>query len=150
MWEFGEVIDGIKVNGKPISAQAQVIGSATTFYSGNPDKPLGHHFDRERAAGKMSDVDIDLHSPELVEHMLTLENPAVNDKVMIGGERTIFKSGGHNGTYSQFPELEKFAERWKENLGRDVDIKLKIDLTPIDNITKPAVGPIEFFRRESN
>jgi hypothetical protein len=153
MREFGEVIDGLRVNGKPISAQGQVIGTSATFYSRNPDKPLGHHFDRGRATGDMSDVDIDIHSPEMVRHMLTLENPAVNEKVLVEGKRTLFKSDdiketGARGLYSQFPALGDFAERWSAILGRDVEIKLKMDLTPIRKIKASADGPIEFFRRE--
>ena len=33
--EFQDVMKGIRVNGKPVTAQAQMIGSATTFYSNN-------------------------------------------------------------------------------------------------------------------
>ena len=146
--EFQEAMKGIRVDGKPVTAQAQVIGSATTFYSNNPDKPLGHHFDRNRAEGDTSDMDIDLYSPEMAKHMARLPNPAVNDKVMVGGEKTIFKSNGAGGLYSQFPQLEEFARRWKGILGRDIEIKLKIDITPVEQIKTPRQGPIEFFRKE--
>jgi hypothetical protein len=58
---LASLVDGLRVEGKPITAQMQTIGTSTEFYSGNPKKPLGHHFDR-RAPGA-SDMDIDLFSP---------------------------------------------------------------------------------------
>ena len=148
--EFQEAMKGIRVDGKPVTAQSQVIGSATTFYSNNPDNPLGHHFDRRfgLGEGKRSDVDIDLYSPEMAAHMARLPNPPVNDKVMVDGEKTLFKSSEPGGLYSQFPVLGKFADKWSKILGREVDIKLKIDISPIGKIRRPTEGPIEFYRKE--
>ncbi len=158
--EFSRVIDGLRVGGKPITAQAQTIGTATSFYSknpskGNPSEGDRHHFDKSFAktgytdATKRSDVDIDLFSPELVRYMAKLENtpenPLVNNIVMVAGEKTIFKS---SRLYEQFPELGEFVARWSDILGRDVDIKLKVELTPIDEVSTPTEGPIEFFRKE--
>jgi hypothetical protein len=138
------------VNGKPITAQGQVIGSSTSFYSGNPDKPLGHYYDR-KAPSKLGDVDIDLFSPELVQHMLEIRAPIVNEKVLVGGEHTIFKNEGlgaqaGKGFHDQFEAVAEFVEEWSVRLGRDVDVKLSLDL---ELPTKPESGPIEFFRKES-
>ena len=148
--EFQEVMKGIRVDGKPVTAQVQTIGSGTTFYSNNPDKPKGHHFDRSFGLGEggRSDMDVDLYSPEMTRHMAELPNPGINEDVMVGGKKTIFKSGGPGGLYSQFPQLREFALRWSKILRREVDIKLKIDLTPVPRLKPSKRGPIEFYRRE--
>src|SRR5262249_50690883 len=64
--EFAAVVDGLRINGKRVTAEARNIGTSSGFYSGNPRKDLGHHFDRF-APETMGDVDIELNSPELVE-----------------------------------------------------------------------------------
>ncbi|HEY0993209.1 MAG TPA: hypothetical protein VGD80_39420 [Kofleriaceae bacterium] len=142
--EFAKLVDKL-ADGRQISAQGQVIGSSTSFYSGNPDKPLGHYFDR-RAPYKMGDVDVDLCAPELAKDMLASGAPAMNEKVLVGGERIIFKNEGPGGVYTRFSALEDFNDRWSSNLGREVAVKLRVDL---ELPPKPTAGPIEFFRKEA-
>src|SRR5262245_10603454 len=94
------------------------------------------------------DVDIDLFSPKLVTKMLESDGAAVNEKVLVGGERTIFKNrgeGGKKGFHDRFRAVSEFIDKWSVRLGREVDVKLRLDreLPP-----KPTTGPIEFFRRE--
>jgi hypothetical protein len=138
--DIQQTIASIQVDGKPISAALQVMGSSTSFYSGNPDKPLGHHWDR--AGIGQSDYDIDVVSPELVKAMLQNPDAAANDKVLRGGERVIFKSGGEGGFYQAFPQFEALARRWEEKLGRDFDFKLKMDMTPIADQPPSSGGAI--------
>ena len=147
--EFATLISGIEVRGRPITAAARNIGSATSFYSGNPKKPLGHHWDRT-GPGK-GDVDIELNSPELVLHMLR-ERTALNPDVLVGGEKVIFKNQLDVGTgfHEAFPAVRAFCKRWSVILGRDVDVKLKADATPISEIPTSADGPIEIFRKEQD
>jgi hypothetical protein len=145
--EFAELVEKL-AEGKAITAQGQVIGTSTSFYSGNPDKPLGHYFDRN-APRKPGDVDVDLFSPELVDRMIRAGGASVNEKVMVGGERTIFKNQGTGGTvgfHDRYPAVDEFVERWSERLGRDVDVKLRLDRTLPQ---KPDRGPIEVFRKET-
>jgi hypothetical protein len=141
-------VDELRVDGKPVTAEARNIGTSAGFYSGNPKKSLGHHFDRN-APAQLGDVDIELNSPELVEHMLG-KNAALNDKVVIGGEKVIFKNeaAAGGGFQNQFPQFRQFSDRWSGILGREVDVKLKADLTPVSEIPKSPTGPIEIYRSE--
>jgi hypothetical protein len=127
--------------------KAKIIGSSTSFYSGNPKKSLGHHWDRLGPGA--GDVDIELHSPELILHMLS-EPTALNPDVLVGGEKVIFKNQLEHGTgfHKAFPTVRAFCKRWSTILGREVDVKLKADPTPISEIARPADGPIEIFRKE--
>lgn len=95
----------------------------------------------------MGDVDIELNSPELVGHMLAKDS-VLNEKVIIGGEKVIFKNEVRVGAgfHSEYPQIASFCARWTEMLGREVDVKLKADLTPIDQIPTPTSGPIEIYR----
>jgi hypothetical protein len=141
--EFEAMVRGLR-KGEPVTAQGQVIGSSTSFYSGNPDKPLGHFYDR-KAPRNTGDLDVDVFCPELVKDMLE-GAPAVNEKILVDGERTIFKNDGtaaNPGFHDKFPEVAKFAKRWEDRLGREVDVKLRLDLElpPV-----PKAGPIEVFR----
>jgi hypothetical protein len=140
----------IRVSGRPVFAEARNIGTATGFYSGNPNKPKGHHFDRLAPESK-GDMDIELNSPEMVEHMLN-KDPVLNDKVMVGGKKVIFKNVVDTGTgfHSEFPVIGEFCARWSSILDREVDVKLKADLTPVSEIPKPDSGPIEIFRSEES
>jgi hypothetical protein len=129
--------------GREIEAQGQVIGSSTSFYSGNPDKPLGHYYDR--LGPGVGDVDVDLFAPELVKEMFAAGVPTMQEKVMVGGERTIFKNGGPGGFHERFPDALQFEKDWQFKLGREVALKLRIDLALPD---KPKTGPIELFRSQ--
>lgn len=144
--EFGEVVSSIHVEGKPISAVGRIIGTSTSFYSGNPKKDLGHHFDRKGVG--TGDFDIELSSPELTRMMLRSPTVPVNQKVIIGGQKTLFKSSDPGGFYEVFPEFQKFAAKWQRVLGRDVDVKLTLRLDPVKTIPKTEKGPapIEIWR----
>jgi len=107
--DLDNAISSITVNGQPATASVQVMGSSTTFYSGNPDKDLGHHFDKKGPGA--SDYDIDIVSPELVKQLLQHPSPAANDVVLRGGERVIFKSGGEGGFYQTFPQFEALSRK---------------------------------------
>ena len=112
-----------------------------------PGQPLGHYFDKN-APRKPGDVDVDLFSPQLVDEMVRSGAPTANEKVLVGGERTIFKNvggAGETGFHNRFPAVRKFIKDWSRKLGREVDVKLRLDvkLPP-----KPKTGPIEFFRKE--
>ena len=136
--------------GRPITAEAKVIGTAAAFYSGNPTKPLGHHYDR-LAPDKLGDMDIELLSPELTLKMVENSNTALNDKTMVGGEKVIFKNDlgkAGVGFHDMFPQFRQFCDHRSQVLGREVDVKLKADLTPINSTPRPGQGPIEIFRKE--
>lgn len=152
--ELAGLVDSLQVNGKPISAAAKVIGTSVNFYSGNPKKPLGHHYDRLGA--KTGDVDIELMSPELTRAMLQDPASQANEKVVVGGKKTIFKNqiqGAQGqllegGFHSKFPAFKSLCDKWSKVLGREVDIKLRIDMTPPSKVPKPTGGPIEILRKE--
>jgi hypothetical protein len=146
--DIERALAGITVDGKPVTAVVQVMGTSTSFYSGNPDKAEGHHWDK-KGIGK-SDYDIDVISPELVKVMLQNPDAAANDVVLRNGERVIFKSSGPGGFFEAFPQFADLAREWKDKLGgRDVDFKLKMDLTPIDQLPPPpgSGGPIPLVRK---
>jgi hypothetical protein len=99
----------------------------------------------------VGDIDVDLYAPELVRKMLAEGTPMMNEKVLVGGERTIFKNTVENVDvlppdvfYGRFPKVRRFVAEWAAELGRDLDIKLRIELVLPP---KPAAGPIEFFRK---
>lgn len=144
--EFGELIKGTQVRRRPITAVARNVGSSAEFYSGNPQKDLGHYFDR-LAPKKTGDVDIWLNSPELVENMMG-KSPMLNEKALASGEKVIFKNQapGGAGFENQFPQFRAFSDRWTQILGHEVDVKLRADLTPVSEIPKAPTGPIELFR----
>ncbi|MGN6104877.1 MAG: hypothetical protein ACTHU0_07230, partial [Kofleriaceae bacterium] len=142
--EFEAMVRTLR-KGQPVTAQGQVIGSSTSFYSGNPDKPLGHFYDR-KGPRRPGDLDVDLFCPELARDMLARKAPSVNQKTLVGGERSIFKNDGsaaQPGFYDVFPEVDEFAKRWTKRLGREVDVKLRLDL---ELPPAPTSGPIEVFR----
>ena len=91
-------------------ATTEMRGTSTTFYSENPKKPLGHHFDAKPT--ELADVDISLHSPSAAS------------KMEAGGMKphpdipSIFKT---RNTYQAFPELKNFADKWQQILGREVN-----------------------------
>lgn len=146
--DIERVLGGITVDGKPITALVQVMGTSASFYSGNPDKAEGHHWDK-KGIGK-SDYDIDVVSPELVKALMQNPNAAPNDVVLRDGERVIFKSGGPGGFFEAFPQFADLASDWTDKLkGREVDFKLKMDLTPIAELPPPPAsgGPIGLVQK---
>jgi hypothetical protein len=146
--DLAEVISKVCVDGPPITALVQVTGASTTFYSENPDTPEGHHWDSS-GRGK-SDYDIDLYSPELAAALLDDPKVAANEEVLVGGERVFFRNGGKAGFYQVFPQFERLVRRWEQELGRAIELRLKVDLTPIARLPDPPAagpGPIPLVRR---
>jgi hypothetical protein len=147
--DLEEATNGTRVDGKPITALIQVTGVSTTFYSDNPDTPEGHHFD---ASGPgTSDYAIDVFSPELAGALLDNPKSAANEEVLEGGERVFFRNGGEGGFYQAFPRFESLMRRWEKELGRAVDLRLRLSLTPVAQLPDPPAvgpGPILLLRRQ--
>ena len=91
-------------------ATTEMRGTSTTFYSENPKKALGHHFDAKPT--ELADVDISLHSPSAAVKM---EAAGMKPHPDIP---SIFKT---RNTYQAFPELKNFADKWQQILGREVN-----------------------------
>jgi hypothetical protein len=143
---LGQAMSTITVNGQPVTYSVQVMGSSTTFYSGNPEKPLGYHFD-SKGPGQ-SDYDIDIVSPELVKMMLQNPDVPVNDKNIRDGQFVNFSTNKPGGFFDTFPQFAAVAAEWKDRTGRDFEFKLKMDLTPIADQPVPrGGGPIEILRK---
>jgi len=102
-------------------------GTSTTFYSENPGKPLGHHFDAN--AGELADIDLGLTSKKMVDTMEAAGHTA-HPKI-----KTIFKT---RHTVSEYPELAEFAAKWEGILGREVNF---VGLT---DSALPKIDPTEF------
>lgn len=85
-------------------------GTATTFYSENPNKVLGHHWDAKKPT-ELGDFDLNLSSKIMTNHMNKL-------KIKPNEQYGVFTN---RHMRSQFPELEKFSKDWKKTLGRDVN-----------------------------
>ena len=51
-------------------ASIEIKGTATSFYSENPHKPLGHHFDANPA--DPADIDLGVASSEMIERMQSI------------------------------------------------------------------------------
>jgi hypothetical protein len=135
--EVRDTLTGLKTSdGRPVTAIVKQVGSATSFYSRNPDKPLGYHWDSKGIG--MRDLDFEVRSPELADHMLGVETAAANPKMVIAGEHTIFKNNApeEGGFFQQCPELASLAQRYSDELGREVDFKLRLDRTPVSEIPK--------------
>lgn len=84
-------------------------GTATTFYSENPSKKLGHHWDANPV--ELGDYDLNISSKKMTQHMDTMN----------------VKPSEQYGTFKtrhirlQFPEIDKFSTEWTQILGRDVN-----------------------------
>ena len=102
-------------------------GTSTTFYSENPGKPLGHHFDAN--AGELADIDLGLTSKKMVSGMEAAGHTP-HPKIP-----TIFKT---RHTVGEYPELAEFAAKWEGILGREVNF---VGLT---DSALPKVDPTEF------
>ncbi len=146
--DLEELIDKTRVDGKPITALVQVTGASTAFYSDNPDTPDGHHWD---ASGRgLSDYDIDLFSPELAGALLDNPKAAGNEEVLAGGKRVFFRNGGEAGLYQVFPQFESLVRQWEQELGRAIELRLRLDVTPVAQLSDPPAmgpGPILLLRR---
>jgi hypothetical protein len=84
-------------------------GTATTFYSENPSKPLGHHWDADLK--NPGDYDLNITSRSMVERM---ESTGISPS----NKYNVFKT---SDIESSFPELRAFQEKWSTTLGREVN-----------------------------
>jgi hypothetical protein len=91
-------------------AQVEMKGTATTFYSENPKKPLGHHFDANPL--EKGDLDFGIASPEVINRM------EAAGKVPHPNMPHIYKT---RDLMETVPELKEFSDKWGKVLGRDVN-----------------------------
>jgi hypothetical protein len=90
-------------------ADVGLKGTSTTFYSENPGKPLGHHWDADPM--NPGDYDLNISSPTMVKQ---LQDAGISPSEKYG----VFKTRDINAT---FPELDEFQKKWSDILGRDVN-----------------------------
>ncbi len=91
-------------------AGVRMRGTATTFYSENPKKPLGHHWDADPA--HPGDFDLELSSSQLTQHMQDAGYSSHPDIPSIYKTRHVMQ---------EYPELKAFSSRWESELGREVN-----------------------------
>jgi len=111
-------------------AQIDLKGTSTTFYSENPYKPLGHHFDAK--ADEIADIDLGIASPKMVDDM-EAAGMAAHPKLA-----HIYKT---RHTYEVYPDLKAFADKWEAILGREVNF---VGLT---NRSYPVLDPTDYIVR---
>ncbi len=109
-------------------AVLRMKGTSTTFYSENPSKPLGHHFDANPK--EPADVDIGLESKALTA-MMAAANVPPNPKIP-----SIYKT---KDVMLQQPKLQAFAGKWTEKLGRDVNFVGLVDPS------NPPAAPTDYL-----
>ncbi|OUR96213.1 hypothetical protein A9Q84_07595 [Halobacteriovorax marinus] len=85
-------------------------GTSTTFYSANPKRRLGTHF--QKAGITRSDYNFKIHSPKLVKKMME------KDLKWYGHER-FYKTRWVEKIY---PEIQAFKKKWSKILGRKISI----------------------------
>lgn len=90
-------------------AEVGLKGTSTTFYSENPSKRLGHHWDADPA--NLGDYDINITSPTMKAKLDEL-GIAPSEKYGVFKTRDI---------ESSFKPLDDFQKKWAGELGRDVN-----------------------------
>ena len=95
-------------------------GTATTFYSENPSKPLGHHWDADLKAP--SDYDLNITSRSMVDRM---ESAGISPS----DKYNVYKT---SDIEASFPELRAFQEKWSTTLDREVNFVGYPSTTPRD------------------
>ncbi len=113
-----ELIDLLRTAGLDDSV-AGMKGTSTAFYSENPKKDLGHHFDADPTAP--ADVDIDVAGAALIAKM------AAGGKLPHPKLPHIYKT---SDTYDVLVQLKEFAETWEKRLGREVNFVVMSDPGP--------------------
>jgi hypothetical protein len=91
-------------------AHVEMKGTATTFYSENPKKPLGHHFDANPL--EKGDLDFGIASPEVIKRMEAAGKVPHPNMPHIYRTRDLMEA---------VPELKEFSDKWGKVLGRDVN-----------------------------
>ena len=90
-------------------AEIGMKGTSTTFYSENPSKRLGHHWDADPA--NLGDYDINITSPTMTAK---LDELGIAPSEKYG----VFKT---KHIESSFKPLDDFQKKWAGELGRDVN-----------------------------
>ena len=105
-------------------AKVGLKGTATTFYSENPNKAFGHHWDAKKPID-LGDYDLNISSKKMIQLM---EENDINPSKEYG----VFKT---KDVEYQFQKIRKFSDTWGKELGRDVNFvgypshKMKRDST---------------------
>lgn len=107
--QFNNELDEALAAAGLLDAEVGLKGTATTFYSENPGKPLGHHWDANPL--ELGDFDLNLTSATMLDRFAI---QAVEPHEVYN----VFRTSDMMATY---PELAEFAERWGSRLGRDVN-----------------------------
>lgn len=103
-----DLSSALKSNGLK-DAEVGLKGTSTTFYSENPHKPLGHHWDADPLA--KGDYDLNVTSQKMI-NKLEASNIKPSDKY------GVYKTRDMN---ANFPALDKFQKEWSSTLDRDVN-----------------------------
>lgn len=90
-------------------AEVRLKGTSTTFYSENPGKPVGHHWDADPA--NPGDYDLNITSGAMVKK---LQDAGIKPKEKYG----VFRTRDIN---KNFPHIDEFREKWSATLGRKVN-----------------------------
>jgi hypothetical protein len=91
-------------------AQVGMKGTATTFYSENPKKPVGHFWDADPS--HPGDYDLNLSSTKMAQQM---QEAGINVNPKYG----VYRTADIN---SQFPAVSDFSAKWSTILERDVNV----------------------------
>ncbi|MGI4815009.1 MAG: hypothetical protein ACRYG5_11050 [Janthinobacterium lividum] len=108
--QFKQELDAALRAENLVDATLSLSGTATTFYSDNPGKPLGHYWDD--GVLEPSDFDMAISSETLATRLCSAGISV--DKV--------FQVFGTSEIYAAYPALGEFTSKWSESLGRPVHI----------------------------
>ncbi len=109
--QFKKELNTALNNAELSDAQIGLKGTATTFYSENPSKKLGHHWDADPDPAKKGDYDLNITSSKMVNTM-EKSNISPHPKYNVFKTKDINKS---------FPALDTFQKKWSKTLDRDVN-----------------------------
>lgn len=126
--EFTKELHDLMADIGMADAVLRLKGTSTTFYSENPGKPLGHHFDANPK--EPADVDIGIESKALTQQMAAA-GVSPNPKIP-----SIFKT---KDVMLQQPKLQAFSQKWTQKLGRDVNFVGLVDPS------KPPAAPTDYL-----
>jgi hypothetical protein len=139
---------GERAPGTAPPSQAQVVGSAATFYSSSLDRVEKYHFDRY-APRKPSDLTVEVIAvPRLVD-LLQTDQAGVDTRYFDRGDyRYAADSGaaGRIGVLDRSPELRGFVGHWRERLARPVHVRLRLRHRLPE---PPGLEAIELYRSET-
>ncbi len=96
----------------------RIIGTSTTLFSLNPDKPASHYFD---ASSNLSDIDIGLECPNLA---------SIAAKVGVDPRKSKLNPAGSFAREQlavALPEAEEIIRDWEVTLGRTIQIGAPAD-----------------------